>query len=128
MNIIGAIVAGREIPEYQTPADFIRDAIHHRIYHYQHHFRRPDIGDTVNVFTQLERSKERSKALLARREIVAQFRQEFNDALTARSHGACRAVIDEVRLALDTRDAADDTYKTDLEELHAYMNKAVKGL
>lgn len=117
LDVMAALVARREIPEYQTPADMVRDAIHHRIYWYQHHYDRPDVGDQITVFTQMERSKEREKALRARREIIAQLRSEFNEARTQRSKGAMQAVLDEVRLALDSRDAADDTYKDQLLRL-----------
>lgn len=126
LDIIGALVARREIPEYNTPADFIRDAIHHRVYWYQKHYSRPDIGDQINVFTQMERSREREKALKARKEIIVQFRGEFYEAMTQRSRGAMEAVLEEVRLALDSRDAADDTYKAQLEGLEREFSEGLR--
>lgn len=125
INLVGAQIATREIPDYQTPADFYRDAIHHRIYWLTHHYRKPQMEDQMNVFTQMERSKERLKALQARRDIIPQFREEFETALTSQSPGACRQVIEEVKAAIDTRDAEDDTYKTDLLELLKMMERKV---
>lgn len=127
MDKIAALVARREIPEYQTPADFIRDAIHHRLYWYSNHYDVPELADQINVFVGIQQSLERQRAMAARKQAIVQYREEFNEALAQRSKGACVAVVEAVDMALDSRDAADDTYKRGLEALKREFAEGIKG-
>lgn len=119
LYVISDLCASREIPEIKTPADFIRDAIHHRTYWYQHHYRKPEVGDTITAYAEMERSKERAAMLQTRKDAIVQFRTEFDLAYQSRNRNACQEVIEAVGRSLESRDASDDHYKSELGRLMA---------
>lgn len=121
LSIVGNLVASREIPDYKTTADFVRDAIYHRLYYYQHAYQKPEIGRLIRTDMELERSKERIAQAAVFDEAIRTFKEEFQFSLTARNRAGAEEALGRVQRCLDSEDAEDSRYRDELNRLEAYM-------
>ena len=128
LSIISALVASKEIPDYRTPADFIRDAIYHRLYWYQHAYRRPDIGRLIRTETEIEQAKVRMNLSAMFDEAIKVFKDDFLLAHQQKNRKGCQEAIGAVSRCLDSEEAEDTRYRAELEWLLAYMKMELETM
>lgn len=124
---IGEIIASKEIPEYRHPNDFIRDAVHHRLYwlaneHFPKH--RTSLLDWANK----DKNARRIEEMELRREALDSFRESFDMAYRNRHVTTCTEILGDAENRLDKDDSGDNTFTDELRSLVGRMREDIGRL
>lgn len=122
---IGALVSGRAIPSYKTEADFIRDAIVHRLHDVGEMIDNGQILATVNRGVKLDRIQQRQvelqefAAVIANHEeVMAQCVQSADEMLLEGLISDAESDIEDLRPNYQVRlTVIIDKYKEELARL-----------
>jgi hypothetical protein len=122
---IGALVSGRKVPAYKTEADFIRDAIVHRLHDVGVMIEDGTILSTVNRSVKLDRIQQRQVELQEfaaiinqHEESMAQCVQSEDDMLLEELINDAESDYEDLRPNYQARlTVVIDKYKTELKRL-----------
>lgn len=122
---IEAIIEDPRFPEYRTTADFIRDAVFHRLHYWADNPDRPVTGDLPNRLS-LERMKNRLASSRDFSHEVASFKGELDETCSA-LHRA-RDYTGLLRLVNECEDEVranfSEPYLSDVLDRISYWRKA----
>lgn len=124
---IGALVSGKQIPAYKTEADFIRDAIIHRLHEVGVMIEDGKILATVNRVVKLDRIQQRQVELQEfaavvnnHEEVMAQCVQSEDVMLLEDLIADAESDIEELRPNYQARLMVTiDKYRNELEKMKA---------
>lgn len=103
MGRVSAIIHGGHIPEYRTPSDFVRDAIHHRLKWVEDHFPDPALHNALQTHRFLSATADRAERMKGEQMVVDQTRELLQNALGNRDWlifdeqiAAAKEVVDDM--------------------------------
>ena len=121
---IESIVEHPDFPEYRSAADFVRDAIFHRLHYWASHPTR-DTDPMLQNRLSLERMKNRLAEQQLHSAEVASFRSQLDDACSeltrARDYKGLRQILAD--LEEEARLNFDEPYLTDMLDRITYWRK-----
>lgn len=122
LSIISALVASKDIPELKTPADFVRDAIRHRLQYVAKNYKVNHLRERLLLDMGASLAADRLERYAARRASLDLMRDSFDAAIKARSAMDCAAAMDSVGALVDD-DNIDDPFQEEVQNLLARMRK-----
>ena len=116
------LIQSRDIPEYATVQDAVRDAVYHRLWWLEHSYHPVGIREMLTLWQVHSASELRSKLLAKRRETITTLRNSFDEAKVAGSKTEmAAALVDAERLLALDDDDSDTPFQKDLVSLVARM-------
>lgn len=122
---VGALVSSRQIPAYKTEADFIRDAVVHRLNDVGEMINDGKIAATINRAVKLDRIQQRqielqefAAVITNHEEVMAQCVQSEDDLLLEDLISDAESDYEELRPNYQARlTVVIDKYKAELQRL-----------
>ncbi len=93
---LSAIIAAKEIPEYRTVQDFIRDAVLHRAKYVAELLKRGTLAQKVDAEMVLSSIEGSRKMRREQEAIVSTGRDELADLIRVSNYGAYSSLVEEL--------------------------------
>lgn len=102
MGSVGELVASRQIPQYKTEADFIRDAIYHRLKYVAEGLKDGRLEATINRALMLSRIQDIHQELSDMNTIVTQYEEVMSNCVQTQDWVTLEGSLDAAESDLAT--------------------------
>jgi hypothetical protein len=117
--VIRRMIEQREIPEYSTFADFLRDAAHHRLHYLTKEYHLPHAHGVLSAVALIDANERQQRLMKQERAAVESSRATLEQALAQRDWAQFREAYDNAKKALDIMHGV---YADDMKALLARMD------
>jgi Arc/MetJ-type ribon-helix-helix transcriptional regulator len=117
---IRALIESKDIPEYRTMSDFVRDAIHHRLHWVAENFDKVQLNRVLNTQSLIDGARKREQQMEGERQAVQMTQRVLQQALGNRDWLQFDGLMVEAKAAIDGMTGA---YQQEMERLVDRMER-----
>lgn len=104
------VLESKQIPEYKTLSDMLRDGIYHRLQYLADVYDYPEFRETLLLHQAAQAAEDREALIASRQNTIEKVRNSFDSALAARSTRDCQEALTSLETLIDD-EASDDPFQ-----------------